>query len=50
MIELIKELILDAQSGTFFTGTPRRTKLATVQNKASVIRRTLLASHLIFYE
>lgn len=37
MIELLKELILDAQNTTFFTGTPRRLEVTSVQNKATVI-------------
>jgi len=37
MKELLKELILDAQNTTFFTGTPRRLKVTPVQNKATVI-------------
>jgi uncharacterized protein len=37
MIELIKEIILDAQKGDFFTGTPRRLAITPVPNKATVI-------------
>jgi len=37
MIELLKELILDAQSATMFIGTARRLRISPVQNKATVI-------------
>jgi hypothetical protein len=56
MIELIKEIILDAQSGQLFTGTQRGLNLQPVENKATIIigvrrcgKSTLLnqvASHL----
>ena len=37
MLELIKEIILDAQSGPLFTGTPRHTGLTSLPGKASII-------------
>ena len=37
MIELLKEIILDAQSATMFIGTARRLRISPVQNKATVI-------------
>lgn len=37
MLEHIKEIILDAQSGPLFTGTPRQTGLACIPGKASII-------------
>jgi predicted AAA+ superfamily ATPase len=37
MTDLLKEIILDEQSGGVFTGTLRRLKVSHVQNKAAVI-------------
>lgn len=37
MIELLKEMILDAQAGSLYVGTPRHLKPAYVKNKATII-------------
>ena len=37
MIELLKEMILDAQTGSLYVGTPRHIKPAYVRNKATII-------------
>ncbi len=37
MIELLKEMILDAQAGSLYVGTPRHIKPAYVKNKATII-------------
>jgi len=37
VIELLKEIILDAQSSELFTGTSRRLKITPVPNKATII-------------
>lgn len=37
MIELLKEMILDAQAGSLYVGTPRHLKPAYVKNKTTII-------------
>lgn len=37
MIELLKEIILDAQSGSYFNGTKRRLEVASVEKKTTII-------------